>query len=428
MRDPIQTDLEKTFAAPAAACPASAIGEGYAPFDHYAMHAHLARARAEEPVFYATDLGYWVVTRYDDVFAILRDPDRFSAANANTPIVPLCDQAVAILQAGNYQLEAVQVNCDPPRHTRIRASAQQAMSLKALLSLEDHIRELVVAAIGDFSGNRIDLLQELTYELPARTIFKLLDISESDARKVKDWSTNRFLLGYSRPTPQLQVESAENLVKFWRYCTGLVADRMENPGTDFVSRLLDLRGGDDAVLTVNEVNSLAFGLMFAGHETTTSQTTNTLNALLEDPALWRMLCADPALIPNAVEEGLRMYGAVVNWRRRAKEDVEIAGVKIPKDSNLLISFTSANRDAAVFPDPDRFDPHRANARKHLTFGNGIHHCLGAPLARLEMRIMIEELTRRFPRMARVPDRPVKYKASFAFRVPESLWVDLEPAS
>jgi cytochrome P450 len=425
MNESARTDLEKIWEIPAVECPAGSIGHSYEPLNHQKMHAALALARKSEPVFYSPELQYWIITRYDDVFQILRDPGRFSAANANTPIVPLPDEALAVLRDGGYALEGVQVNCDPPRHTRIRYSAQQLLNLRSFMPLEGDIRRLVVAAIDNFSGKRINLLSELTYELPAKTIFKLLGISDEDAIQVKKWSSNRFLLGYSRPTRELQIESARNLVKFWAYCVDMVQERLKRPGDDFASRMLELRNGDDSVLTLNEINSCTFGLLFAGHETTTSQATNTISALLNERENWKAICADPALIPNAVEEGLRMFGAVVNWRRRATTDVEISGQKIAATSNLLISFTSANRDEDYFDDPDHFDVHRANARKHLTFGNGIHHCLGAPLARLEMKIMLEELTRRYPNMRLVEGAKPTYKASFAFRVPESLWVDLE---
>jgi cytochrome P450 len=420
-------DLAKVWDVPAPQCPVGGMGLSYKPFDHEAMHASLALARRDEPVFYSPELGYWVVTRYDDVFAILRDPERFSAANANTPITPLPREALDLLQEGGYALEGIQVNCDPPRHTRIRESAAQYLNIKRFAALEDQIRGLVRAALDALQGKtRVDLLNEFTHELPARVIFKLLGISDADAAKVKGWSTNRLLLSFSRPTHQQQVDAARNLVRFWAYCVDLVARRIEEPRDDYPSVLLHLRNGDDSILTVNEINSAVFGLLFAGHETTTSQATSALHALLENRDAWDAIRADPSLIPNAVEESLRMHGAVVNWRRRAKYDVTIAGVAIPAGSNILISLTSANRDAKAFEDPDRFDVRRPNARKHLTFGNGIHFCLGAPLARLEVKVMIEEFSARYPNARLVADQPPGFAPAFAFRSPQSLMVDLAP--
>jgi cytochrome P450 len=420
------SDLAKIWTTPPAACPAGSIGHRYQPFDHHAMHATLSDARQSEPVFYSPELDYWVVTRYDDVISILRDPDRFSAANANTPITPVPQEALQILRDGGYALEGIQVNCDPPRHTRIRAIASQAMNMKRFMAMEAEIRRIVREDLDRLAGKgRVDLLKEFTHDLPAKVIFQLLGIPEQDTAQVKAWSANRMLLSFSRPTHEEQVDAARNLAQFWTYCVGLVASRIEAPGDDFASDMLRLRGGDDTVITLNEVNSAAFGLLFAGHETTTSQVTNTLDILLRERSNWNELCKDPRLIPNAVEEGLRLYGAVVNWRRRTRCDVELGGMEIPEGSNLLISFTSANRDKSQFPDGDRFDLRRSNSRKHLTFGHGIHVCLGAPLARLEMRIMLEELTTRFPRMRRVEGCPMDFAPAFAFRAPQSLWVDLD---
>ncbi|WP_082077442.1 cytochrome P450 [Bradyrhizobium sp. LTSPM299] len=420
------SDLARVWDTPKAVCPVGSIGRNYAPFDHERMHESLAVARRSEPVFYSPDIDYWVVTRYDDVFAILRDPDRFSAANANTPISPVPQEALDLLKEGGYALEGIQVNCDPPRHTRIRNSAFQLLNMKQFGYLEDDIRRLVIDSLDRMKGkSRVNLMEEFTYELPAKVIFLILGIPEDEAAQVKKWATNRLLLSFSRPTHQEQMDAARNLLKFWHYCVGLVARRIDSPQNDFASNMLRLRNGDDTVLTVNEINSVAFGLLFAGHETTTTQATNTINALLTERDSWEAICADPSLIPNAVEEGLRMYGAVVNWRRRTRCDVEISGVRIPAGSNILMSFMSANRDEKYFDRPDHFDLRRANGRKHLTFGNGIHVCLGAPLARLEVRIMLEELSKRYPDARLVGDRKVEYVPAFAFRVPKSLWVDLE---
>jgi cytochrome P450 len=168
-------------------------------------------------------------------------------------------------------------------------------------------------------------------------------------------------------------------------------------------------------------------MMFAGHETTTNQLTNAFRELMIQRHAWEAICADPSLIPSVVEETLRLDGAVIHWRRRAKKDVEISGVKVPAGANIMLSFAAANRDEAVFPDPDVLDVRRANARKHLTFGNGIHVCAGAALARLEMKIVMEEVTKRFPDMRLAPGEDVSHLYTYVFRAPTALWVDLGTA-
>jgi cytochrome P450 len=139
---------------------------------------------------------------------------------------------------------------------------------------------------------------------------------------------------------------------------------------------------------------------------------------------WDAVCADPALIPNAIEEGLRFCGTVIGWRRTAKEDVTLSGVVVPKDAPLLVSLAAANRDPEVFANPEQFDVRRKNSRRHLTLGAGIHFCLGAPLTRLEMKISLEALSKRYPRMQLAPNEPVAHYETFIMRAPESLLVDL----
>jgi cytochrome P450 len=186
-----------------------------------------------------------------------------------------------------------------------------------------------------------------------------------------------------------------------------------------------MRDGDDARLTLNEIASLVFGLLLAGHETTTNMTANALHALLAHHDRWERLVREPALIPNAVEETLRFASSVVCWRRRALVDVEIGDVAIQQGSNILLSLGSANHDEAHFAAPDTLDITRGNAREHVSFGHGLHFCLGAPLARLELRVILEELTRRFPTMRLAEDAPLDLIRTIAFRGPRALWVDLK---
>lgn len=420
------SDLAKVWDLPKAVCPVGSIGHRWDPYDQHAMYKVLGEARQSEPVFYSPELDYWVVTRYDDVMSILRNPSVFSAANANTPVAPVPQEALSILDEGGYALEGIQVNCDPPRHDRIRTHVSQAMGMKRLMALEPHIVRNVELGIKNLQGkNRVDILKDFIYEFPARVIFSLLDIPERDAAQVKAWAMDRALMSFTHSSKNKQIDGARNLVEFWNYCVKHVQKKMLNPGDDYVSDLLAVRDGDDDKLTLNEINSAAFGLLFAGHETTTNQSTHLLNALLSGDGLWQQLVDEPSLIPSAVEEGLRMYGAVANWRRRAVEDVTIGGMDIPAGSGIVISFAAANRDPEMFEDPDEFRLDRKNVRKHLTFGNGLHFCMGAPLARLEMKLLFQTMTREFPNMKLAADEEIDFVRAFGFRAPKSLWVDLQ---
>jgi cytochrome P450 len=210
---------------------------------------------------------------------------------------------------------------------------------------------------------------------------------------------------------------------FWRYAETLVASRAEHPRDDFTSDLVLARDGDLPSLNHQEVTSIVYELLFVGHETTTGLIGNTMRRLLAERRAWEEVCGDPSLIPNAIEEVLRLESSVIAWRRRTTQAVEIGGVPVPADANLLLLLGSANRDPAHFEDPDRFDIQRSNAKDHLSFGYGAHHCLGAPLARLTVRVVLEELSARLPSLRLVPGQTLRFQPNTTFRGPLSLLVE-----
>ncbi len=184
---------------------------------------------------------------------------------------------------------------------------------------------------------------------------------------------------------------------------GEISPRARRPGAT-VGDLIRINQCDESELSVHEIVNVVHGLLIAGHETTTSMAANAVVTLMRHRDAWDRLCADRALIPNAVEEILRFDSSVITWRRKALEAVEVAGVSIPEGADVLLALCSGNRDDAHFAPADRFDIARDNARTHLSFGFDIHYCLGAPLARLELRVILEELTRRLPSLRLVPDQ------------------------
>jgi cytochrome P450 len=184
--------------------------------------------------------------------------------------------------------------------------------------------------------------------------------------------------------------------------------------------------GDNS-LSKQEMASLVYGQLTAGHETTTALLSIGLLELLRQHDQWEAVCEDPSLIPGAVEELLRIGSPVFAWKRRTKRPAQVAGVDIPADQNVLLLLGSANHDERQFPDPERLDVRRANARQHVAFGGGVHFCLGAPLARLEARIVLEELTARLPGLRLVEGETVTFGENSTFRGPASLLVEWEPA-
>ena len=239
---------------------------------------------------------------------------------------------------------------------------------------------------------------------------------------LKAWCLNRLPFSWGRPEPALQADIARNMVTYWRYCQDFVRRRQAEPADDFTTDLLAVHAEDPSALSVEEVMSIVYGLSFAGHETTTNLISNTVRRLLEEPEQWDAVVADPALVPGAVEEGLRHDSSVITWRRITTRPVSLGGVDVPEGARLLLLLASANHDPARFDDPDRFDVHRPNARGHISLGKGIHYCLGATLARLEVKVVLEELTGRLPGLRLVPDQELSFPANVAFRGPERLLV------
>jgi cytochrome P450 len=389
------------------------------------MFAGIAEARRVQPVFFSPETGYWIVTRYADVVSIFMDSKRFSARNAAVPVSPVHPDARAILDAGGFSPEPTISNIDAPQHTRLRNAFSPQLNPGVARKLEDSIRRIVEADLAKLKGRqRIDLLADFAYELPARVMFLLLGIPDEEVPLVKELAVGRFQIDFAPSTREQQVVAAGNLLGLWQYTVELVQKRVRDPGDDFISGLLALRNGDDSVLTINEINTIAYGVVFAGHETTTNQMTNTIREMLLARENWEALCADPSLVANAVEEGLRFCGSVIGWRRVALEDVEIGGAVIPEGAPVLLSLAGANRDPEVFEDPERFDVRRKNARRHMTLGAGIHFCLGAPVTRLEMKIALEMLVQRFPNLRLVPGETVEHYETFIMRAPDKLIVDL----
>jgi len=385
-----------------------------------------ARFREHAPAFYAPALDYWVLSRYQDVRAALRDASTYSASNALSPIAPVCPRAMTALRDGGFRSIPTMTNADPPLHTRTRRIANLAFTPRRVAQMEGFVRGIVERFCDErLQAGRADIVRALTWEPPALVIFKILGVPDEDVPSVKEGSQNRLLFMFGRGDEAQQVEVARGMAEFWRYTEALVSSRQAQRRDDFTSDLVHTPDAEGKPLTDQEAATILFGLLLAGHETTTNILSHGFRRFLEQGSIWEELCGDAGLIPNAIEELLRYDSSVFMWRRKTKVPVRIQDVDVPADANLLLLIGAANRDPDVFADPDTLDIRRPNAREHLSFGAGNHLCLGAPLARLEARVVFEELTRRMPDLRLVPDQHLGFPPYIAFRGPRALAVEWE---
>jgi len=391
-------------------CPVTAMGEAFNPFmDPYLSdpYTFLAQARESEPIFYSPEVDHWVITRYEDVRDILRDPETYSSRMAQSPIKAWPTEAVELFQAQNFKIKPVFSNNDPPSHTQVREFTRNAFTPKRIKWIEPHVRRLVNEAIDKvIQRGSADLVKEILYETPARVLFAFLGIPSGDVEKVKQWSQGRAVLTWGRPSDEEIMALMPPFIDYFNYCFEMVDRLAQNPGDDYTSELIK---------ELEEEKP-------AGIDTVT-QSSLGLRALLTQRESWDALCADPKLIPNAVEEIIRYDSSVIAWRRVTNQAVELCGVKIPKDAQLLLMLAGANRDEDEFENAEKFDIHRKRPQRHMSFGHGIHYCLGAPLARLELRIFLEEFTHRMPSLRLAAEQDYQYSPNTSHRGLRTLWCE-----
>jgi cytochrome P450 len=407
-----------------ASAPGCPVDESFDPLSpEFLADPFAVMAEGKPPVFFAPSIGYYVVTRYQDIEEVFRDPTTYSAAAAQAPLAPLTPEAQQILLAGGHKPQPSMSSLDEPAHARLRKPAARAFSMKRVTAMIPTI-EATAAQLLDNVADRteFDLVAALAFPLPANIVFSLMGVPQQDFGQLKQWCGYRAALSWGRPAPEDQMEIATSMAAYRRYMRNLVDLKVATPGDDLATDLIAIHDEAPDRLTLNEIASILFSLSFAGHETTTGLISNTGRRLLEDPSRWDEVTAQPDLIPQAVEETLRYDPSVAVWRRVTTRPVTLAGVDLPQGAKLYLWLAAAGRDKAAFSEPDRFDLHRSDAERHLAFGKGLHFCLGANFGRLEAQIAIAELARRYPRLRLVPDQEFTFDSNISFRGPQVLKV------
>jgi cytochrome P450 len=415
---------------PATGCPVAHTAAGFSFFGREYQEnpgASLAWARENQPVFYNDDSDYWVVTRHEDVKSVFSQFNQFSAAITLTPVTPPSDEAGAQLRKYDFAPCPVLADSDPPTHRQYRRLNAPAFMPDRIDPLAPYIRKTTNAYIDRFiEQGHADLVADMLWDIPCLVALQFLGIPEEDVDTVRKLATSMTEFVWGRPTHEEQVRAADGLGQFWQMgerVIGKLKELDDPPG--WLGHAIKMQREHPEVISDTWLQTNVMGGAMAAHETTTNATANAVVTLLTNRDQWDRLCARPSLIPAAVEECLRLNPSVAAWRRLAKQDVLVGDVTIPAGAKILVVIASANQDDSVFDDPGRFDIDR-DTKAHIAFGSGTHMCLGNHLARLEMVVYLEELTRRLPHMT-LDQQEFHYVPNTSFRGPEALHVSWDVA-
>ena len=361
------------------------------------------RMRANDPVHRMRLIHAWVLTRYEDVDVVLRDHRRF-------------------LKDDSSDIYRSMLNSNPPDHTRLRAIVSKAFTPRAVSELHPRIQRIVDGLLDDLDGEeRFDLIEKFAYPIPITVIAEMLGVPARDMDIFEDWSNDVALLvePYINEEQERRMNQAAGNV--FEYFEGIMEQRRREPQDDMITALMNAEEEGDR-LTHEELLGTLMLLLVAGNETTRNLIGNGTLALLKHPDQLQRLRDNPDLLDSAVNELLRYDSPVQLDARIAHEDVEIEGTQIQVGERVINAIGAANRDPAVFTNPNALDIGRRE-KSHISFGRGIHHCLGAPLAMMEGRIAFASLLDRFSSINLVSEP--EFREQIVLRGVEELWVEVE---
>ncbi|HEU5382990.1 MAG TPA: cytochrome P450 [Ktedonobacteraceae bacterium] len=386
-------------------------------------YAFFAQAR-EQPIFFSPTFNFWMVTRYDDIVQILKDHQRFSNRKAFAAPTELVPEAKKLLQNTMFGTESGGlIMADPPIHTRLRRPLTAAFSARRVAKMEPALRELVSRLIDSFPPQGpVDFVESFAHPLPIQAVCHLLGVPQSDLEQIRVWSDALIDLLNAGVAPEKQVEYAQKCVELYQYMRDLLEQRRRNPQDDLCSALIQEVEKEQSQTSLAELADVLVSVQVAGFESTQYFLSGFLSLILTNVD-WENLNEDPRNLSLLVEEGLRLATPILGIMRYATQEVQVGGVTIPAGALVYTSLTSGNYDDQQFAHAALFDPQREQNNRHITFGQGIHFCIGAPLARAEARIAIDVLHQRLPHLRLVPDQPLEYLDGLVLRGLKHLWIE-----
>lgn len=397
--------------------------------------AYYRTLRYDAPVHFEKDLGMYLVSRHEDLTEVLRDPVVYSQELGYYQQMAHghLDEVKAILEREGGGFFPDVANIDPPRHTRVRRLLSQAFSRKRMKSLEPQFKQIVDGLIDGFIGRgEADGLHELALPMAIAFSMQQLQVDDLDMATIKKWGSaylSQFSLANTRED---MVRAARELAEMQNYLIALVRRRMDNPEDDMLSDIITARTPDEEPLSFEELVATARALLINTHDSMSTAFTNILFHVATEPKIathFYDAVDDDSQMERFVEELLRLDPPVRALSRVTTESVTLGGTELPKGAHLLVLFASANDDESVFDCPRQFDPSRINLRKSMTFGAGVHLCLGVSLARMQLLVAARQTARRLRNLSlAIPVEEIRYIPNAALLAMERLPLTFTPAT
>ncbi len=367
----------------------------------------LDRLRETDPIHWSESIGGWILTRYDDAVVTFMEVDSYSnegrLGRASAYLPPEVRSKLTAFE-DHFRTKGL-LHSDPPDHTRLRKLVQKVFYPRVIEAMRPRIQEIVDDLIDRVEPTgQMEVISDLAFAVPVTVLAGLLGVPTSDGELFRHWADGILAFqGVNKPSEATLLTAQQALVEARAYLAALLEQRHREPGTDLIS-LMVTQGVDGDLLTDAEIINTGFTFLIAGHETTTSLIGNGLLTLLQHPDQWQQLQEDRSLLPSAIEEILRFESPVARQPRLMKQDTELHGHTFRAGQMVFQMLNAANRDPAVFPNPEQFDIRRTPNR-HLAFGRGIHLCIGAPLSRTEGQVVFQTILDRLPNLQLVDATP-----------------------
>lgn len=370
--------------------------------------------RAETPILYWKDWNIWFLTSYDDVYTLLRDRRLGRTMGHVLPRESRSMKSFPDWEAPFHKLsDHSMFDKEPPEHTRLRSLVHKVFTPRRVESLRERIQHITNELLdGVQARGEMDILEDFAVPLPVTVIAELLGVPEADRHRLRPWSHDIVAMYELNHTEEQGRRAVQAAIEFSDYLREMAARRRREPQDDLITALALVEEAGDQ-LSEDELISTCVLLLNAGHEATVNVIGNGMWALLQRPEQMRLLIQNPGLVKTAVEEMMRFDTPLQLFRRWVLEDMEYKGYTFKQGTEFGLMFGAANRDAARFPNPHDMDITRQD-NPHISFGGGVHFCLGAPLARLELQIALETLIRRMPNL-RLVDDPPEYRDTYVIR-------------